>query len=41
MKPETKEILYNELNALLDMMDNEIAKEYLVDLIQKIYHDQI
>jgi hypothetical protein len=33
MNPETKEILYNELNILLDMMNNEVAKEYLKDII--------
>jgi uncharacterized protein (DUF2164 family) len=41
MNPDIKEKLYNELNVLLDMIDNKIAKEYLIDLINKIYYNQL
>jgi hypothetical protein len=41
MNPDIKEKLYNELNVLLDMINNKMAKEYLMDLINKIHHDQL
>jgi hypothetical protein len=41
MDKDTKEKLYNKLNNLFDMLDEGEAKEYLQDLINKIYYDQL
>jgi len=41
MDKETKEKLYNKLNDLLDMLYEGEAKEYLRDLINQLYYDQL
>jgi len=41
MDSNTKEKLYIELNNILDMMHNGVAKDSLADLIQKIYYNQL
>ena len=41
MDKETKEKLYNKLNELLDMLYEGEAKEYLRDLINQLYYDQL
>ena len=41
MDKDIKEKLYIELNNILDMMNNGKAKDSLVDLIQKIYYNQL
>jgi hypothetical protein len=40
----SKEILYSQLNILLEYMENNdqnTAKEFLADLISKVYYDQL
>jgi outer membrane protein assembly factor BamD (BamD/ComL family) len=41
MTNNEKEKLYNKLNDLLDMMHEGEAKNYLKDLINQIYYDQL
>jgi hypothetical protein len=41
MDKREKEILYNKLNNLLDMMYDGEAKTYLKDIINQIYYDQL
>ena len=41
MTNSEKERLYNKLNDLLDMMHEGEAKNYLKDLINQIYYDQL
>ena len=40
----SKEILYSQLNILLEYIENNdqnTAKEFLTDLISKVYYDQL
>ena len=41
MTNNEKEKLYNKLNDLLDMMYEGEAKNYLKDIINQIYYDQL
>ena len=41
MTNSEKEKLYSKLNDLLDMMHEGEAKNYLRDLINQIYYDQL
>jgi hypothetical protein len=41
MTKNEKERLYNKLNDLLDMMYEGEAKNYLKDIINQIYYDQL
>ena len=41
MDKVTKEKLYNRLNNLLDMLYEEEAKEYVRNLINEVYYDQL
>jgi len=41
MNNNEKERLYNKLNDLLDMMNEGEAKNYLKDIINQIYYDQL
>ena len=41
MDKVTKEKLYNRLNNLLDMLYEGEAKEYVRNLINEVYYDQL
>ena len=41
MDKVTKEKLYNKLNNLLDMLYEGEAKEYVKNLINEVYYDQL
>ena len=41
MDKNTKERLYNKLNDLLDMLYEGEAKEYVRNLINEVYYDQL
>ena len=41
MNKVTKEKLYNKLNDLLDLLHEGEAKEYVKNLINEVYYDQL
>tara|TARA_R100001015_G_C4423917_1_gene23503 strand:+ start:158 stop:283 length:126 start_codon:yes stop_codon:yes gene_type:complete len=41
MDKDIKEKLYNKLNDLLDMLHEGEAKEYVKNLIDELYYDQL
>ena len=41
MDKKKKERLYNKLNNLLDMLREGEAKEYVKNLINEVYYDQL
>ena len=41
MDKVTKEKLYNKLNDLLDILREGEAKEYVKNLINEVYYDQL